>query len=182
MPSIEYITGVVDRLVRKYGSRDLYELCNALDVKIYYMDLGLDAKAFYICDSQMRSIVLNNRISKIVQRVLLAHELGHDQLHRDVAMLKGFRKIDAISMTIPTEYEANLFAAEMMISDDEVLDLLYYDDRTFYCIAKELYVPYPLLEFKLRILKHKGHNIDAPYEANGDFLKNAIAGCFEDDW
>ena len=43
-------------------------------------------------------------------------------------------------------------------------------------------MPYPLLEFKLRILKHKGHNIDAPYEANGDFLKKAIAGCFECEW
>ena len=110
------------------------------------------------------------------------HELGHDQLRQDIAMLKGFRKIDAISMAIPTEYEANLFAAETMISDDEILDLLDYGDRTLYCIAKEFYVPYPLLEFKRRILKHKGHNIDAPYEANGDFLKNAIAGCFEYEW
>jgi len=61
------------------------------------------------------------------------------------------------------------------------LDLLYYDNRTFYNIARELYVPEALLDFKLRILKHKGHGIDAPYLANGDFLKNYVMDCFEND-
>jgi len=182
MVGMDYITKVVDRLIRKHGTRDPFEICRALDIEIYYRDLGAKAKALYYCDSRVRFIALNNRITETILRILLWHELGHDQLHQDIIVLKGFRKVDAISLSIPVEYEANLFAAEAVISDDDVMDLLQYDDRTFYSMAKELYVPYPLLEFKLRIMQQKGHDIQAPFEANGDFLKNAIAGCFEDEW
>ena len=182
MLSMDYIVHDVDRLTRRYMTRDPFELCSALGVDVHYMDLGLGAKAFYVCNHRVRNVVLNSRVSKVVQRVLLAHELGHDRLHQDIPTIKQFRKVDAISMAVSAEYEANLFAADLLIDDDELLNLLYYDDRTFYTIARELLVPYPLLEFKLRILKHKGHNIDAPYEANGDFLKNAITGCFGDEW
>ena len=32
------------------------------------------------------------------------------------------------------------------------------------------------MEFKLHILKHKGHEVDAPHLANGDFLKMTNLG------
>ena len=180
MAKMDYIIKVVDRLISKCGTRDPFEICRALDIEIYYKNLGDTAKALYFRDSRMRQICLNNRITETVLRVLLWHELGHDRLHQDIIVLKGFRKVDTISLEIPVEYEANLFAAEGILSDNDVLYLLYYDDRNLFSIASELYVPYPLLEFKLRIMQHKGYDIQAPVEANGDFLKNTIAGCFED--
>lgn len=182
MPSIDYISGVVNKLSRKYSTRDPYELCDALGVKIHYKDLGPKVKAFYVCESRARNIVVNSGISEVVQRILVAHELGHDRLHVEIAALKSFQVMEPFGLAIPAEYEANLFAAEMLIDDSELLDLLYYDDRTFYSIARALYVPEALLDFKLRILKHRGHEVDAPYQANGDFLKKTIAGCFEYDW
>jgi len=172
----------VDKLSQKYSTRDPYELCDALGVKIHYKDLGPRVKVFYVCESRVRNIVINNRVSEIVQRILVAHELGHDRLHVKIAELKSFQVMEPFGLAIPAEYEANLFAADLLIDNDELLDLLYYDDRTFYSIARELYVPEALLDFKLRILKHKGHEVDAPYKANGDFLKKAIAGCFEYKW
>ena len=181
MPSIDYIAGAVEKLVRKYGTRNPYELCDALGVRIRYKDLGTDIKAYYFYQSRIRNIVLNTQISEAVQRILVAHELGHDRLHRDIAMLKGFQEIDLFDMALPTEYEANLFAAELLIDDNELLDILNDENTSFFNTAKELYVPAALLDFKFRVLKHKGYRIEAPYIANSDFLKNDIDSCFDND-
>jgi len=35
-------------------------------------------------------------LSEAVQRILTAHELGHDRLHQAIAMLKGFQEIVAV--------------------------------------------------------------------------------------
>ncbi len=178
MSTIGYISGVVDKLARKHGSRNPYELCHALGINIHYDDLGDSLKAYYFCNRRIRNIVLNTRVDDILRRVLIAHELGHDRLHRKIAALKSFGIVNPFGLINPTEKEANYFAAELLIDDDELLNLLYYDDRTFFGIASELYVPYQLLEFKLRILEHKGHAGAAPHLANGDFLKGKIAQEF----
>jgi Zn-dependent peptidase ImmA (M78 family) len=112
---------------------------------------------------------------------LAAHELGHDRLHKEIALLKGFQEVELFDMASPVEYEANLFAAEFLIDDQELLELLNDDSKSFFGVARELSVPAALLDFKFRLLKHKGYRIEAPYIANGDFLKNDIDGCFFDE-
>lgn len=181
MSSISYIAGVADKLRRKYDTRDPYEICDALNVHIRVKDLGTDIKAYYFYHSRIRNIVLNSRVSGTVRRILAAHELGHDRLHKDIAMLKGFQEVELFDMAQPTEYEANIFAAELLIDDNELLELLNDENASFFSAARELYVPAPLLDFKFRVLKHKGYRIEAPYIANGDFLKNEIDGCFNED-
>jgi Zn-dependent peptidase ImmA (M78 family) len=109
---------------------------------------------------------------------LVAHELGHDRLHKEIAMLKGFHEVELFDMERPAEYEANIFAAELLIKDDELLELLNDNDKSFFDVARELYVPAALLDFKFRVMKNKGYRIEAPYIANGDFLKNGIDNCF----
>ncbi|MDR0301732.1 MAG: ImmA/IrrE family metallo-endopeptidase [Treponema sp.] len=181
MSSIDYISNTVNRLVNKYKTRDPFEICNALDIRIRLKDLGQDIKAYYFYQSRIRNIVINSRVSETVRRILAAHELGHDRLHREIAMLKGFQELEMFDTAIPAEYEANLFAAELLIDDGELLGLLNDEDKTFFSVAKELYVPADLLDFKFRVLKHKGYRLNAPITAYGDFLKNDVAGCFEAD-
>ncbi|NCB66212.1 MAG: hypothetical protein EOM48_08590 [Bacilli bacterium] len=60
-------------------------------------------------------------------------------------------------------------------------DVLNDDDKFFFGVAKELYVPAALMDFKFRVLKHKGYRIEAPYINNGNFLKNDIAGCYDEE-
>lgn len=179
MLSIDYISGVVEQLIKKYDTRNPYELCDALGVRVRLKDLGTDIKAYYFYQSRIKNIVLNSRVSGEVQRILVAHELGHDRLHREIAMMKGFQEIELFDKALPTEYEANIFAAELLIDDKVLFDLLNDQDKSFFGAAKELYVPAALLDFKFRVLKHKGYRIEAPYIAHGDFLKEDIAGCFE---
>jgi len=178
---IDYIIRVANTLTHKYQTRNPYELCDALGVRIRLKDLGTDIKAYYFYHSRIRNIVLNTRVSETIRRILVAHELGHDRLHQQIAMLKGFQEIELFNMAQPAEYEANIFAAEVLIDDDELLELLNDRDKSFFDVARELYIPAPLLDFKFRVLKNKGYRIEAPYIANGDFLKNDIEGCYDSE-
>ena len=181
MLSIDQISRSVDKLIRKYQTRDPRELCAALDVRIRLKDLGTEIKAYYFYQSGIRNIVLNSRVSEPIRRILLGHELAHDRLHRKIAMLKGFQEFELFNKILPAEYEANIFAAELLIADNELLSLLNDDDKSFFDVARELYIPAPLLDFKLRVLKHKGYPIEALYIGNGDFLKDGIDGCFVEE-
>jgi len=180
MATMGYISRVANNLVSKYGTRDPIKLCEALDIKIRLKDLGRDIKAYYFYHSRIRNIVVNLNISEGIRRILVAHELGHDRLHKEIAMLKGFQELEMFDAAQPLEYEANIFAAELLIDDDELLELVNDDDKTFFTVARELGVPADLLDFKFRVLKHKGYHFVAPVFAQGDFLKNNIEGQYDD--
>ena len=179
MATLDFISEKVDKLIRKHKTRNPYELCEELGIRLRYKDLGKDIKAYYFYQSRMRNIVLNTRLSKDILRILVAHELGHDRLHEKIAMLRGFQEIELFDMARPAEFEANIFAAEFLISDDEILHLFNDEDKSFFGMAMELYVPAPLLDFKFRVLKHKGYRIEPPLIANGDFLKSNLPEYFE---
>ena len=176
MAAIDYISSAANGLTRKYQSRDPFEICGALGVRVRFKDLGTDIKAYYFYQSRIRNIIINSRASETVRRVLAAHELGHDRLHKEIAMLRGFQELELFSRAAPAEYEANLFAAELLIGDDKLLELLNDEDLSFFNVASKLCVPADLLDFKFRALKHKGYRIEAPYIAKSDFLKNDISG------
>ena len=167
-----------DALIRKYKTRDPFELCDALGIRIRLKDLGTAIKAYYFCQSRIRNIVLNTRSGETVQRVLCAHELGHAVLHGELAAMRGFSELELFDATSRTEYEANMFAAELLIDNGELSELLADGESSFFTAAGKLYVPAELLDFKLRIMKSKGYRIEAPYIARSDFLKEDIPGCF----
>ena len=62
---------------------------------------------------------------------------------------------------------------KFMLSDDEVMESLEMQ-MDFFQMARCLYVPPELLDFKLRILQRQGIKINAPYIAHGDFLKRDL--------
>ena len=179
MSKIDYISRTAETLCRKYHTRNPYELCDALGIQIHLHDLETEVKAYYFYQSRIRNIVLNTRVQEATRRILLAHELGHDRLHKDIAMLKGFQEVELFDAALPTEYEANIFAAEILIEDKPLLELLNDDDLSFFGVARELGVPAALLDFKFRILKHRGLRIEPLYLANGDFMKKDFDGCWQ---
>ena len=83
----------------------------------------------------------------------------------------AFHEVTLFDTTDQKEYEANVFASELLLSDEAVLEVLN-DDMFFFQAAKALYVPSELLDFKFRILKRRGYKVKSPITANGDFLKN----------
>ena len=61
----------------------------------------------------------------MIQRVILAHEIAHSVLHTNITA--AFHEFTLFDDTDRQEYEANLFAAELLLSDDCVLNALNED-------------------------------------------------------
>ena len=170
MATIDYIVRITHKLLTKYQTRNPYEICDSLGIRISLKDIDANLKAYYCCQARVRNIVLNSSVSEIEQRILVAHELGHDRLHKDIAMLQGFQETAMFIKTLPTEYEANLFAAELLIDDDELLEYINAGDKSIFGIAAELCLPSDFLDFKFRALKHKGYQIEPLYNVNSKRL------------
>lgn len=170
MASVNRIIDAAEDVIRRTMSRDPFEICRELDIKIRYHELG-SIKAYYFCQSRIKNIVINSSADENIKKVLCAHELGHAILHDEIVRDGAFHEITLFDATTPTEYEANLFAAELLISDEDILDRK--NDSIFH-IASTLRVPKELVDFKCRIMKARGHDIHVPELSDSRFLKDDI--------
>ncbi|MDD4324165.1 MAG: ImmA/IrrE family metallo-endopeptidase [Eubacteriales bacterium] len=172
--SIETISKEVQRIRKKYATKDPYALCHAMKISLLFKPMGTDreaCKGFYLLQSRKQAIMINSDLSEELQRIILMHEIGHAVLHRKAAGARAFHDFAFFDEVSIYEYEANIFAADYLLDDDEVLDLLN-EDLSFFGAASRLNVPAELLDFKFRVLKRKGYKIiDSPLMAHSDFLK-----------
>lgn len=179
MATTAYIVEIVDKLVRKYHTRDPYELCDALGIKIHYKDMQKKLKGFFFCQSRQKNIVIDNNVNKILELILIAHELGHAVLHTEVALMRGFQEMEVLEsrQDMPEENEANLFAAELLLEDSTVLEHL--SEESFFEAARSLYVPAALLDYKFLLLRSKGYSLNTMDVRKANFLKEDL-GAYED--
>ena len=172
--SIEIICREVSRIMRKYDEPDPWKLAEAMGIIVQVMPLGSSdksCKGFFLRQSRKKLITINSDLPEPIQRIILAHEIGHAVLHHEAAKMRAFHDFALYDTSSQMEYEANLFAAEYLLEDDEVTELLS-EDTFFFSVAKELEVPPELLDFKFRILKRKGWLIESPIQSNSNFLKH----------
>lgn len=179
MMSVEYISRAVSEVKARYGEHDPLRLARAMGIHVLHHPMGGGAEAckgFFMCQSRQKLIAVNDDLSPELQRIILAHELGHAVLHREeLTTLKAFHDFSLYDTTSRYEYEANLFAADYLLEDEEVISKLNADNF-FFGVARELQVPPELLDFKFRILKSKGLKLDSPITAHGDFLRHITKG------
>ena len=69
------------------------------------------------------------------------------------------------------EQQANLFAADFLLGDDEVLEQMSGGDADYFAVAKALSVPAPMLSFKLFSMVRRGYPVRMPVELDSTFLK-----------
>ncbi|MBQ8194580.1 MAG: ImmA/IrrE family metallo-endopeptidase [Oscillospiraceae bacterium] len=150
-----------------YGGRDIFETTENTGAKVWFRPLG-SLKGFYICEQGTPYIIINDTLNEMTSRIVCAHELGHDILHRELAE-GGIRDGTLFLSNNKTEREANLFAAELLLTDKAVLSELDYNNDPD-AVAYDLNVPVELLEYKLELLVHKGYKLNFSAVKN-DFLK-----------
>lgn len=180
----EQIIESVEEIKRRYDETDPFRLCAAMGILILYQPFGKEEnsiKGFFLECCRIRTITLNADLRGTDdERVILAHEMGHAVLHSEKG-LHAYRDSSPLDDTRKLESEANLFAAELLLDDDDVLDAL--SDYGYYGAASSLRVPYQLLGFKLSAMRQKGLNVPAPPELpQGNFLKDTAVGYRDDDW
>src|SRR5699024_1887933 len=171
------IIETVEKLIKKYDTRDPYELCKCLGIKIHFYDMEKKLKGFFFYQSRQKNIVIDSNVNDILERILVAHELGHAVLHAQIAMMKGFQEMEVLDGSSLEEDEANFFAAELLLEDSEVLELL--SEYSFFETAKQLYVPAALLDYKFSLLHEKGELVNPMYIQKSDFLKDDL-GDYDD--
>lgn len=172
MRTAAHIISVVEKLVRKYDTRDPYELCRLLGIKVHYHDMQKKLKGFFYYQSRQKNIVIDSNVNEVLERILIAHELGHAILHTKIAMMRGFHEMEMFDSSSAEEDEANFFAAELLLEDQTVLECL--SEYSFFETARKLYVPAALLDYKFSLLHEKGELVNQMYIRKSNFLKDAI--------
>ena len=89
----------------------------------------------------------------------MAHELGHDQLHRNLAKGSAIQEFMLYDMITKPEYEANIVAAEILLDTDEILEYIYDYGYTSEQIARAMGTDINLVALKIAHLAESGYDL-----------------------
>lgn len=107
------------RLTKNYKTSDPFELADALNISVYFEELGT-INGYYNKPLRMKQIHINQDLSERDAKFTCAHELGHAVLHPNASTpfmrSKTFLSVDKL------EIEANEFAVNLLIPDCEIYD------------------------------------------------------------
>ena len=149
-----------------------------MGIKLLRVPMGKNVescKGFYVTHSRVRTVAINSDLSSEFQKIICSHELGHAVLHKNIAGVKQFHDFGLFDSASTFEYEANIFAAELLLDDKDVIEKLN-DDLSFFQAAGELYVPAEILDFKFRTMKWKGYKIAPPLLSASTWLMGTVDG------
>lgn len=175
MINYDLIRSKVRKIKSKYSdSHNMKKIADSMDIEIRELDMGKNdssIKAMSCIISRIPIIILNENLSDIAKNFITAHELGHIVLHSD-QLKEPVTEISFFDAMRSLENEANLFASELMIEDEEMLELLSYESKTIFQISSILNVPYELCAYKIKMMQTGGFKVASlPYEPESDFLK-----------
>ena len=121
------IVTIVNKLIKKCGTRDPYRVAEELGINILYRDFKKQRGAYKVI-LKNRFIFLQNGLHPVIEQIVLWHEIGHDMLHRqEAALTGGFQEFNIFDMRENRmEYEANVFASQVSLDDEEILEYIHY--------------------------------------------------------
>jgi Zn-dependent peptidase ImmA (M78 family) len=104
-----------------------------------------------------------------MQNLVCAHELGHDRLHQHLVKSKSFQEFMLCDMKSRPEFEANVFACELLIPDIDILDLIYsnYDVEQ---ISSFFNIDINLVAIKVATMNTRGYSFNSSFLAKSNFL------------
>nr|DAW74208.1 MAG TPA: IrrE protein [Caudoviricetes sp.] len=130
------------KLMRRCGSNDPFVIARALDVILIYCTLvGLNG--FYQYHKRNHIIYLSDTLDEIAVRFVLAHELGHMQMHRKLNTV--FMDTKTLNLHSKFERQANTFAVELLLPDDVLRE---YPECTVYQLGGAAGVPEEFVDLK----------------------------------
>ena len=177
-----WIYDKVQSLITKYKTRNPIEVIQRLNIKLEVINNTKDLLGMYRVIERNRYIFISSEAGYL-KNIILAHELGHDQLHR-ATMGKGACFHESINRTNTSIYEleANIFAAHLLIDDDKIISLIK-DGHCDKSLAYEFSVDTNIVTIKIGELIKMGKIDIEPYSLNfpkSDFLKE-YKPC-DDEW
>ena len=157
-------------LVRRYRTRDPLELLDAMHVQVrFYYDLT-HTKGFTRYFLRQYFVGINGNLPEYEQRIVAAHELGHIVLHAQELRTAPLFDTAVYDKRSSTEYEANLFAADLLLQDEEVLRTAGRPETDLGSLCLALGTMPGLMNFKLLSMRKRGIDIPLPFECDSRFL------------
>lgn len=103
---------IIHKLVRKYKTNDPFVIAKGLNILVRHAEFDPCTRGFYYRRLRRRFIVIRNDLSEEWQRVVCAHELGHDRLHSGLSQFW----VDEHTFFNMGKYErqANTFAIKLL--------------------------------------------------------------------
>lgn len=157
------------QMIRRSDTRDPFRIAEDNGVFIRFCDEFNVLKGMYKIIKRNRFIFINSNLPEYLQKIVCAHEMGHDILHRHLAKSVALQEFMLYDMTSRPEYEANMVAADILLNDDEVYELAR-DGYDMGQIAGELYTDINLVGIKIGNMNYRGHNFNVGIPPRGDFL------------
>lgn len=114
MSYIDEIANRANQLTKRFATRDPFEIAENLGINVFFTKELTTLKGMYFVMKRNRYIYINDNLDERSKRIVCAHELGHDQLHRDLAKLGALQEFVLYDMSTRPEYEANVFAASTL--------------------------------------------------------------------
>ena len=168
--SIDRLTRIGDRLVKRFATREPVKIAEGLGIEVLYCDHFGPLKGMYRIIKRNRFIFLNKDMNERMMRIVCAHEIGHDQLHRYLARGDGLQEFMLYDMTTKPEYEANIVAAEILLDSREILNYVFTDHYSAEEIARCMNTDINLVALKIAHLNELGYGL-REIDHQSDFLK-----------
>lgn len=166
----EALSRIGRALVNRCDTRDPFKIAHEIGVEVMFCDNFGPLKGMYKVIKRNRFIFINQDLSERMQRIVCAHELGHDQLHRHLAKEGTIKEFMLYDMATRPEYEANIVAAEILLDTEELLEYIYRYGYSAEQIASAMNTDINLVALKIAHLAETGHDLRR-IEHRSDFLK-----------
>ena len=170
MSQFKDAVSVANKIFRTYEHRKPERIVKEMGILIFPAPFKKQKGAYKVVERQP-IIFISDNLHPVIREIVFGHELGHHLLHREEALQSGgFHEFNLFDMRENRmEYEANLFAAQLMLPDDEIQEYIYqgYDVQQ---IARAMRSDINLVAIKIAELNRQGCCFKEQ-EYRSDFLK-----------
>ena len=163
-----YIYTETNKLIKKYGTRNPFEIMEQMHIVVGETSRYQKGYCFMSCKTIY--VMISSFLSEEEKKIVAAHELGHIILHRSQLKMAPMKDDTLYNMMDNTEYQANLFAADLLLDDNDIADMVQNEDLDYFGLCSSLNSSPELMSFKLYSLTKRGQAYHMPMEIQSNFL------------
>lgn len=147
-------------LIRKSGTNNPFVIASDNNIMVKKVTDFKRLKGLYTVIKRKRIIILNGNLPYEEQKLVCAHEIGHDIMHREFAKSIVLHEYVLCDIKEKTEHEANMFAADILFDDGKIEELartcLFDADK----MAQSLGASEDIVKIKLSNMRVRGYNFN----------------------
>lgn len=165
-----YIYNETERLVKKFRTRDPFEILEGMHIVVGETSRYQKLKGYCFMSCQTIYVMISSFLSEEEKKIVAAHELGHIILHRAQLKMAPMKDDTLYNMMDNTEYQANLFAADLLLEDSDIAEMAQDENFDYFSLCSTLNTSPELMSFKLYSLIKRGQAYHMPLELQSNFL------------